>query len=123
MILASIARITSYHAHVYYTPDTRPAAEAVREALEDGFDVALGRWREQPVGPHPRAMFQIAFVCGVFPSIVPWLMLNRGALSVLVHPNTGRPRDDHLHHALWLGERLPLDGSVLPETEETEDVA
>ena len=43
-------------------------------------------------------------------------MLNRQGLIVLVHPETDRPRDDHLLHALWLGERLPLNGAILPET-------
>jgi DOPA 4,5-dioxygenase len=33
---------------------------------------------------------------------------------VLVHPNTLAPRDDHLQHALWLGDKLPLKDSVLP---------
>jgi hypothetical protein len=30
-----------------------------------------------------------------------------------IHPNTGRARDDHLDHALWLGERLPVRAEVL----------
>jgi aromatic ring-cleaving dioxygenase len=45
---------------------------------------------------------------------VPWLMLNRAGLDVLVHPNTLAPRDDHLRHALWLGRVLPLREDVLP---------
>jgi DOPA 4,5-dioxygenase len=63
-------------------------------------------------------MYQVAFSPDLFAEFVPWLMLNRDSLAVLVHPETGRPRDDHLTHALWLGEVLPLDASVLPETEE-----
>lgn len=41
-------------------------------------------------------------------------MLNRRGLSVLIHPNTGRARDDHLVHALWLGTPLAIRGEVLP---------
>ena len=62
-------------------------------------------------------MFQVAFAPAVFAQIMPWLMLNRAGLAVLVHPETGRPRDNHLLHAAWLGEVLRLDGSVLPEVE------
>ena len=42
------------------------------------------------------------------PGMLPWLMLNRQGLAVLVHPNTGRERSDHLTHAVWLGEMLPI---------------
>jgi DOPA 4,5-dioxygenase len=62
-------------------------------------------------------MYQIAFETALFPLLVPFLMLNRQGLTVLVHPETNRPRDDHLLHALWLGAVLPLNGSILPETE------
>ena len=48
----------------------------------------------------------------VFAQFVPWLMLNRAGLTILVHPNTNNPRRDHLVHALWLGEMLPI---VRPE--------
>ncbi len=41
-------------------------------------------------------------------------MLNRLGLTVLLHPETEDPRADHLEHAVWCGEILPLDASVLP---------
>ena len=44
---------------------------------------------------------------------MPWLMLNRGGLDVLVHPETGDAYDDHLANALWLGKPLPLRLDVL----------
>ena len=59
-------------------------------------------------------MYQVAFTPDVLARLLPWLMLNRLGLSVLVHPNTGRARDDHLVHALWLGPRLPLNADTLP---------
>lgn len=110
--------ITGFHAHVYYRGTAEHAAARVlREHLDARFDVVLGRWRDEPIGPHPSPMYQVAFAPEVFADIVPFLMLNRAGLVILVHPETGRPRDDHLVHALWLGEVLTLDGSVLPETE------
>jgi DOPA 4,5-dioxygenase len=60
-------------------------------------------------------MYQLAFSVEEFPRLVPWLMLNRDGLSILVHPNTLRPRDDHLIHALWLGAPLPVKAEPLPE--------
>jgi DOPA 4,5-dioxygenase len=59
-------------------------------------------------------MYQVAFGTALFASLVPWLMLNRDGLDVLVHPNTLAPRDDHLLHALWLGDKLALKPEVLP---------
>ena len=110
--------ISEYHAHIYYRDAAeRGAAEIVREAIEAAYKVRIGRWRDEPVGPHPAPMFQVAFAPDVFATLVPWLMLNRRSLVVLVHPETGRPRDDHLVHAAWMGAVLPLDGSILPETD------
>ncbi len=105
---ADPGQIRSYHAHIYYDPETRPMAERLREAIGDDFTVELGRWHDEPVGPHPTSMYQVAFAVAEFPRLVPWLMLNRGGLDVLVHPQTGDSYDDHAIHALWLGTKLPL---------------
>jgi DOPA 4,5-dioxygenase len=110
--------IHAYHAHVYYDPEhTREAAAQLRAWVEERFTVRMGRWHDVKVGPHPQAMYQIAFEPALFPALVPFLMLNRQGLTVLVHPETGRPRDDHLIHSLWLGAVLELNGAILPETE------
>jgi len=106
-------RISGYHAHVYYHPATRPAAERLRAGIGERFAARLGSWHDAPVGPHPIAMYQVAFASEEFPQLVPWLMLNRGALDVLVHPMTGDAVADHTRHALWLGTPLPLRLDVL----------
>ena len=101
--------ITGFHAHVYFDPDSRNVAALVREGLGTQFDVRLGRWHDQPVGPHPKAMYQVAFFPNQFSQVVPWLMLNHQGLDILVHPETGNDVKDHTAHALWLGEKLALN--------------
>lgn len=110
---ADTARIEGYHAHVYYDAATRPRAETLRSALGERFTVQLGRWHDVPVGPHPSAMYQVAFAVAEFPRLVPWLMLNREGLSILVHPLTGDDYEDHARFALWLGTPLPLKLEML----------
>jgi DOPA 4,5-dioxygenase len=108
--------IRSWHAHVYYDPATREAAARLREAIAAGFPAALlGRWHDVPVGPHPQAMYQVAFGVDLFPTLVPFMALHRAGLAVLVHPETGRQKQDHTAHAIWMGAVLPLDTSVLPD--------
>ena len=68
-------------------------------------------------------MYQVAFTTDVFAKLAPWLMLNRRGLSVLIHPNTGRARDDHLLHALWLGTPLALRSEVLPNEPGSDDIS
>ena len=110
------AKIRDYHAHVYYEDATRDIAATLREEIEHSFEVEMGRWRDTPVGPHPRPMYQVKFGAKQFPRIVPWLMLNRNGLTILVHPNTGDAYSDHAHHALWLGDKLKLRLKVLRQS-------
>ena len=111
---AGTQSIRSYHAHLYFrTPAERETALRVRGWLGERFLVQLGRVHDVPVGPHSAPMYQVAFATDTFSSFVPWLMLNRSGLSVLVHPNTGRALDDHVVHALWLGTPLPVRVEVL----------
>jgi aromatic ring-cleaving dioxygenase len=102
-------KITGFHAHVYYDSSNRDAAARVREGLGSQFNVQLGRWHDKPVGPHPQSMYQVVFSPDQFGKVVPWLMLNREGLDVLVHPETGDNVIDHLDNALWLGKKLKLN--------------
>src|SRR5215831_11990034 len=105
---ADPAVIDHYHAHVYYDPaTTRERAARLRERVAEKFPQAvLGRWHDELVGPHLRSMYQIAFPPQLLPSFLPWLMLNRDGLTILLHPGTGNPYADHTAHAAWPGGTL-----------------
>ena len=106
----ALSSIAHYHAHVYYDPlKTRDHAERLRARIAEEFpQVKLGRWHDELVGPHTRSMYQVAFPSGLLASFLPWLMLNRDGLTVLLHPETGDELRDHTAHAAWLGGELPL---------------
>jgi aromatic ring-cleaving dioxygenase len=104
--------INGYHAHVYYDPETRETAGIVRDGVAEKFPTAiLGRWRDEPVGPHPMPSYQIAFTPELFGEIIPWLATNRDGLTIFVHTETGDDIPDHTSYAMWMGtmETLKLD--------------
>jgi aromatic ring-cleaving dioxygenase len=107
--------IRDYHAHIYYDPDsTRDRAALLRERVAVAFPAAtLGRRHDAPVGPHPQSMYQIAFPSKLLATLLPWLMLNRDGLTILLHPETGNDYADHTEHAVWFGAILPLRLDVL----------
>jgi len=103
-----------YHAHVYYNTATRPAAERIAEAIGGKFPIEVAGFRDEPVGPHPISNLLIIFTTVQFPNVVPWLMLNRDGLDVLIHPLTDDAVDDHSRYASWLGTPVPLKLETLP---------
>ena len=109
--------IKHYHAHIYYDPaSSRDRAARLREHVAAAFpEATLGRWHDALVGPHLQSMYQIAFPRNLLASFLPWLMLNRDGLTILLHPGTGDPYADHTDHAIWFGAVLPLRLDVLRE--------
>ena len=111
------ATIEDYHAHIYYDPASKDRAALLRQWVEQRFAgrMRMGSWHDEPVGPHVQAMYQIAFPPDLLPSLMPFLMLNRMGLTILLHPQSGRPRDDHTLNAVWMGQILPVKTEVLRE--------
>jgi aromatic ring-cleaving dioxygenase len=104
-----------YHAHIYFDPEkTRGVVERVCEAVAEKFPVELEDLRDGPVGPHPIANALVIFEPDQFDLVVPWLMLNREGLDVLVHPLTTDAVVDHTDFAIWLGNPIPLRLHTLP---------
>ena len=103
--------ITDYHVHVYYDPanEPRPRRALARTRRRANFrkpssDAGTTSWsdriRNRCIRSHFRPQMLAAFV--------PWLMLNRDGLTVLLHPETGDDFTDHTAHAAWFGAVLPL---------------
>ena len=111
--------IDGYHAHIYYDPaKTKDVAARVRAQVEERFEMIMGRWHDEQVGPHTVSMYQVAFKNEEFAKIVPWLMLHREGLSILVHPETGDGYEDHKTNALWLGPQQRLNLEFLKRMQE-----
>ncbi|HEY1933503.1 MAG TPA: DOPA 4,5-dioxygenase family protein [Acetobacteraceae bacterium] len=105
---AQAPHIHGYHAHVYYDAGSRHVAENLSATLGAAFPVELGRLRDDPIGPHPVPQFHVVFKKHEFQDVVPWLMLHRQGLDILVHPLTDDMVDDHTVYALWLGAPVTL---------------
>ena len=101
-------RIEGYHAHVYFAPATRAHAAQLRETIAGTLGVECRELSDEPRGPHPVPQFRFTFTKAQFHAVVPWLMLNRDGLDVLIHPLTDNSYDDHSRYAVWLGNPVPL---------------
>jgi len=112
--------VVGYHAHVYFDVATRPLAERLRDTIVSRFTVEPGAFSDEPRGPHPISQFNVIFRNEEFQHIVPWLMLNREGLDVLVHPLTDSSYDDHSKNALWLGTPVPMRLEILRPTYPTD---
>lgn len=107
-----------YHAHVYYSPDERSAAAALREKLrtapaDDPLSALLfvGELRDHKTGPHITSQFEIHFEQRLLPVVE--AEFARSGLRVLIHPLTLDDLGDHTHLGRWIGQPVELDLTVL----------
>lgn len=112
------APIRSYDVHIYFWQTDAALSEeakALRAEIVEKFpELKVYKFWEQPIGPHPTGMFEVDLKTpDEFAAFVPWITVNRRGFSGLVHPNTGRPRDDHLINALWIGDKQVLNTTLL----------
>lgn len=68
-----------------------------------------------PRGPHPIGSYEVWVPQESLPAVMSFMMLNRGPLTVLLHPLTRYELEDHTLRALWLGTRVPLNFNALHE--------
>lgn len=107
-----------YHAHIYYSAEQRPAAEALRDRFirrtgvgDEPFILFVGRMMESGVGPHPMPQYEVHFLEAALADVVSEIAAS--GLRALVHPLTGDDLADHTTLAHWIGEKMDLDLNVL----------
>src|SRR3981081_1569331 len=77
-----------YHAHVYYNAETKATAAKLSATLIGKFMRGGVTLSGEPRAPPPISQFTVIFETPEFQQIVPWLMLNRDGLDILVHTLT-----------------------------------
>lgn len=105
--------IENFHAHIYFDPGEIDEARALAAEAQARFAVAVGRFHERPIGPHPRGSCQLTVAPDRFGDFAQWAMLSRGELTIFAHPTTGDELADHTRHVIWFGPSETLDLSVL----------
>ncbi|RMY74630.1 hypothetical protein D0864_09979 [Hortaea werneckii] len=109
-----------FDVHIYFlqtSPSESQFAQELWERIRREFpELRIYRVWDKPIGPHPVAMFEVnLFTPEQFGAFVPWLVIHRGPLSVLLHPNTGDDVRDHTQLATWMGKPYPLQVGMLRE--------
>jgi len=108
-----MAEIQNFHAHIYFDPGEIEEARALAGEAQERFGVAVGRFHERPVGPHPRGSCQLAVAPERFGEFALWAAVNRRGLTLFAHATTGDDLADHTRHVIWFGPSERLDLSVL----------
>ncbi|KAI0699665.1 DOPA-like domain-containing protein [Cytidiella melzeri] len=121
------SEIKEWHFHIYFhqrNADEHQAALELRDAVlrlrRDGAFIAVPLYRvnTDPIGPHPVGSYEIWCPSESFASVFSYLCMNRGNLSILVHPLTREQnihqRKDHEIRNAWIGPSFPLDLATLP---------
>ncbi|KAI0793872.1 DOPA-like domain-containing protein [Fomes fomentarius] len=104
--------------HIYYLPNDPQEAQYAKELHErirrEFPEFRIYKLFDRPVGPHPVPMFEVnVFTPHQVGTFFSWLAVNRGPLSVLIHPNTDDPYRDHTESATWMGTQWPLNVRLL----------
>ncbi|WP_395623035.1 DOPA 4,5-dioxygenase family protein [Sphingomonas daechungensis] len=102
-----------YHAHIYFSPEERATAEALRVSFQAEPDVLfVGRMTEGKAGPHPIPQYEVHFHESALDKVQN--MIRASGLRALVHPLTQDDLADHTSLGEWIGgEPLDLDLTTL----------
>lgn len=110
--------IKEWHFHIYFhqnNEESTVAALALREAVIKQVSlgnfkvVPLERVNYGPIGPHPAGSYELWVPAEHFAKAFSFITLNRGALTILVHPLSGKDYYDHSDGAVWFGPSFRID--------------
>ena len=112
----TIADDAPCHAHIYFSPEQRAAAETLRDSFvlqaESGDEILfVGRMTDGKAGPHPVPQYEVHFLGRSLAAVV--AAIEASGLRALVHPLTDDDMADHTSLGHWIGERLELDLTTL----------
>ena len=121
-----------YDIHVVFQDNQREEARLLFDScieflINDDITFQNHKVFSSPVGPWPTPMWQ--FVLPSSPQVhhdlglcISWFMLNRGELSVMIHPNSrkenelGGAYEDHVQNHLWLGQSMSLKIEIFKDS-------
>ena len=102
-----------YHAHIYWqNEDQGREALYLRQPLQE-LGCRLGTIHDEPIGPHPHAMYQVNYNSNIAEEVEE--LLSKTKLDILLHEDTGDDLRDHTEGARWLGHELKLNLKWLEE--------
>ena len=122
--------IKEWHFHVYFIPREQPFAWELRnrliEAVKNKEFVSIfnginstivpgveegniPKFNVNPIGPHIVGSYEVWVPTQHFSAVLSWMTLNRGPLSVLIHPLTRYEILDHTDRSMWMGTPYRLD--------------
>lgn len=96
-----------YHAHIYWQNEAqRFEALHLRQPLQE-LGCRLGTIHDDPIGPHPYAMYQVNYNSNIAGEVEK--LLTNTKLDILLHEDTGDDLRDHTEGAKWIGNKLTLN--------------
>ena len=96
-----------YHAHIYWENEAqRFEALHLREPLRE-IGCKVGTIHDQPIGPHPLAMYQVNYNSTIAKEVEN--LLYKAKLHILLHEDTGDDVRDHTQGTRWIGRPLKLN--------------
>jgi len=107
--------IRDFHAHIYFDADQLDRTQRLAEAARSRFDIRVGHFHTDPVGPHPRGSCQLTVRPEQFGEFAQWMALNRDGLTIFAHTSTGEDYADHTEHVIWFGPSETLDLSIFAD--------